>query len=171
MQTQKRHVNLVASIALNLSSCVAIVLAAADFAHACLGGHAAYANAILRAGHVTVNDIAVPFPVIDETNANKVLDTPIQLVGSKTLKVHVLYVETTAKYEIASTIYKVEQEGYPPRTIRVQSNITASGIRTRSIGPKPADIPRDPMPSTEETFGCGGAERSSGGSSGTAIGR
>jgi hypothetical protein len=140
-----------------------------DFAHACLGGHAAFGNAILQAGRVTVNDTDVPFPVVDAGNANKVLPEPIQLVGSKTLKVHVLYIETTAKYEIASVIYKVEQDGHSPTIVRVKSNVSASGMRTRSIAPQPADIAREPMPKVDDVFGCGGSEgRSSGGG---AIGR
>lgn len=136
----------------------------ADFANACIGGHAAFGNAMLQAGRVTVNDIEVPFPVVDAGNANKVLTEPIQLVGSKTLKVHVLYIETTAKYEIASVIYKVEQEGHSPTIVRVKSNVSASGMRTRSIAPQPADIAREPMPKVDDVFGCGGSEgRSSGG--------
>ncbi|MDZ4082624.1 MAG: hypothetical protein U1E10_06795 [Bdellovibrionales bacterium] len=141
----------------------------ADYALGCMGGQASFANAVLRAGHVTVGDTTVPFPVVNPGNANKVLPDPIQLVGSKTLKVHVLYIETTAKYEIASVIYKVEQEGYPPTTVRVKSNVSASGVRTRSLAPQPADIEREPLPTVNDVFDCGGSERAR--SSGGAIGR
>lgn len=166
MHSLKRHVIYATSAILGF---VAIGLAPLDFAQACMGGHAAFGNVMLRAGHVTVNDsINVPFPTVDESNANKVLPTPIQLVGQPKLKVYVLYIETTSKYEIASVVYKVEQEGLPATTVRVKSNVSASGVRTRSLAPQPADIPREPLPSTDETFGCGGSDR---GSSGSGVAR
>jgi hypothetical protein len=105
-----------------------------------------------------------PFPTVDESNANKVLPTPVQLVGQPKLKIYVLYVETTSKYEIASVVYRVEQEGQSPTTIRVKSNVSASGVRTRSLAPPPPDVPREPLPSADETYGCGGSDRGSSGS-------
>lgn len=141
--------------------CLAILVATyTESAVACIGGSASFGNAVLRAGHVTVNDVEVPFPVVNASNANKVLD-PIPLVQRKDLKVFVVYIETTAKYEVASVVYKIEQDGYPPTTVRVKSNVTASGMRTRSIAP-PVEIPREPIPSVDDVYGCGGSEGGSG---------
>ncbi len=149
-------------LAIWVGSAVLTLICNLNFAAACIGGHAAFGNAILRAGQVTVNDVEVPFPVVNEKNANKLLpDT--QLVGSKKLKIFITYIETTAKYEIASVIYRVEQEGHPVTTVRVKSNVSASGMRTRSLAPRPPDIEREPLPAVDDVFGCGGSE---GGSSG-----
>lgn len=168
----KKETHILRSVAAFLFAHFALSLTNADFAQACMGGHAAFGNAILRAGQVTVgDDIQVPFPVVDASNANKVLNPPTQLVDSKKLKISVLYIETTAKYEIASVVYRVEQDGYPPTTVRVKSNISASGIRSRSIAPPPPDVPREPLPSVDDSFGCGGSEGGSKGSSSNGVTR
>ncbi len=149
-------------LAILVGSAVLTLIGNLNPAAACIGGQRSYGNAILYAGRVTVNDVEVPFPVVNEKNANKLLpDT--QLVGSKKLKIFITYIETTAKYEIASVIYRVEQEGHPVTTVRVKSNVSASGMRTRSLAPRPPDIEREPLPAVDDVFGCGGSE---GGSSG-----
>ena len=169
MKKEKRFFSPVAA---SLFGLFALSLTNANFAQACMGGHAAFGNAILRAGHVTVgDDVQVPFPVVDASNANKILNPPTQLVDSKKLKISVLYIETTAKYEIASVVYRVEQEGYPPTTVRVKSNVSASGVRTRSLAPPPPDVPREPLPSVDDSFGCGGSEGGSRGSTGNGVTR
>ena len=136
VQVTRRFLIFVATTVLSLST---LTLTNAEFAKACMPRPADFGNALLYAGRVLVKDEEVPFPVVDEKNANKVLTPPIQLVDAKDLKIYVLYIETTADYKIASVVYRVEQDGYPPIRVRTKSNISASGIRTRSLAPKPPD--------------------------------
>lgn len=132
-------------------------------AKACLGGVAEYGNAVLRAGQVFEGDTEVAFPAVSAENANKVLSPPLRLIDTEKLKISVLYIETTATFKIASVVYQVKQDGHETTTVQVKSNVSASGVKTRSIAPPPADIPREKMPIADYIHGCASSEKNGSG--------
>lgn len=129
-------------------------LLAVSAAHACMGGIAPFGKARLMSGSATYNDRVVAYPQITGDMKNKRISVP--LIKEKDLTVEIVYVKANKNKDVVATYYLVKQEGFKPTTVRVESNITESGMVTRSLVPVKEE--GDPVPSSDQVFGCGGVQ-------------
>lgn len=136
------------------------LMSAATPVKACIGGRFEVGDITLMPSSASKDGQPIDYPPIKPEMRNKKIDK--LLSKSNDLEIRIVYVLSAKNSEeVAATFYAVKQRGYEDMIIRVNSNVSESGVRTRSLRPQAEttgrdEPPKEEPPKADEVFGCGG---------------